>query len=251
MAPTLLIDVDGTISDSLAGIQASFRTAMEAVDHPVPDDAFLGTLAGPPMRDSMAKIGLTGERLDDAMRAYRARQTDGGWADTRMFPGWPELLDGWRADGIRLATATSKGGHFARKVLAEFGILDRFDFIGAADDGGERSQKDDVIEHTLRVLGLPADKRDVVDGTGDGAGAVANGGAGAVAGGEGGTLPGTLPGVVMIGDRIHDLHGARAFGVPCILVGWGYGPDDERERADAVAGSPEELDRLVRQMLGL
>ena len=131
MAPTLLIDVDGTISDSLAGIQASFRTAMAAVDHPLPDDAFLSTLAGPPMRDSMARIGLAGERLDEAMRAYRAEQTDGGWADTRMFPGWAELLDGWRADGIRLATATSKGGHFARKVLAEFGILDRFDFIGA------------------------------------------------------------------------------------------------------------------------
>ena len=228
MAPTLLIDVDGTISDSLAGIQASFRTAMEAVDHPIPDDSFMSTLAGPPMRDSMAKIGLSGDRLDAAMRAYRAAQTDGGWADTRMFPGWVELLDGWRADGIRLATATSKGGHFARKVLAEFGILDRFDFIGAADDGGDRHHKDDVIEHTLRVLGLPAVRRDI-DGDGGDA----------------------LPGVVMIGDRIHDVEGARRFGVPAILVGWGYGPDDERDRADAVAHTPDQLDRMAREMLGL
>ncbi|MCG7439383.1 HAD hydrolase-like protein [Corynebacterium freneyi] len=228
MAPTLLIDVDGTISDSLAGIQASFRTAMEAVDHPIPEDSFMSTLAGPPMRDSMAKIGLSGDRLDAAMRAYRAAQTDGGWADTRMFPGWVELLDGWRADGIRLATATSKGGHFARKVLAEFGILDRFDFIGAADDGGDRHHKDDVIEHTLRVLGLPAVRRDI-DGDGGDA----------------------LPGVVMIGDRIHDVEGARRFGVPAILVGWGYGPDDERDRADAVAHTPDQLDRMAREMLGL
>lgn len=243
MAPTLLIDVDGTISDSLAGIQASFRTAMAAVDHPLPDDAFLSTLAGPPMRDSMARIGLAGERLDEAMRAYRAEQTDGGWADTRMFPGWAELLDGWRADGIRLATATSKGGHFARKVLAEFGILDRFDFIGAADDGGDRHQKDDVIEHTLRVLGLPANRRDPGDG------GVGDGGANDDSSGVG---PGDrLPGVVMIGDRIHDLHGARTFGVPCILVGWGYGPDGERDRADAVAHSMEELDRMAREMLGV
>lgn len=246
MAPTLLIDVDGTISDSLAGIQASFRTAMDAVGHPVPDDAFLFTLAGPPMRDSMARIGLAGERLDEAMRAYRAEQTDGGWADTRMFPGWAALLDGWRADGIRLATATSKGGHFARKVLAEFGILDRFDFIGAADDGGDRHQKDDVIEHTLRVLGLPADRRDPGDGDSgeDGVDGAGDGGAGVGPGDR-------LPGVVMIGDRVHDLHGARTFGVPCILVGWGYGPDEERDRADAVAHSMEELDRMVREMLGI
>lgn len=243
MAPTLLIDVDGTISDSLAGIQASFRTAMEAVDHPIPDDSFMSTLAGPPMRDSMAKIGLSGDRLDAAMRAYRAAQTDGGWADTRMFPGWVELLDGWRADGIRLATATSKGGHFARKVLAEFGILDRFDFIGAADDGGDRHHKDDVIEHTLRVLGLPAVRRDI-DGDGGDSGDDGNGGNG----GNGGNA---LPGVVMIGDRIHDVEGARRFGVPAILVGWGYGPDDERDRADAVAHAPDQLDRMAREMLGL
>ncbi len=230
MAPTLLIDVDGTISDSLAGIQKSFRTALAAIDHPLPDDAFLAPLAGPPMRDSMVRVGLEGDELEEAMRVYGARQTGGGWAETSMFPGWPELLDGWRSDGIRLATATSKGGHFARKVLAKFGILDRFDFIGAADDGGDRRQKDDVIEHTLRVLGLPADRREIDgDGPGDDA----------------------LSGVVMIGDRVHDIEGAHRFGIPCILVGWGYGPDDERARADAVAHDPAELDRLARELLGL
>lgn len=221
--PTLLIDVDGTISDSLAGIQASFRTAMEAIGHPVPDDAFLGTLAGPPMRDSMMRLGLSGERLDEAMRVYRADQTGGGWADTSMFPGWPDLLDGWRADGIRLATATSKGEHFARKVLDRFGILDRFDFIGGADDFGDRHRKVDVIEHTLRSLGLAADRR-----------------------GAGG---GMRDDVVMIGDRIHDLEGAAEFGIRCILVGWGYAPEEERRHADAVARTPAELDRIARAML--
>ncbi|WP_295629450.1 HAD hydrolase-like protein [uncultured Corynebacterium sp.] len=231
MAPTLLIDVDGTISDSLAGIASSFRTAMDSIDEPVPDDDFLGTLAGPPMRDSMVRLGLSGERLDDAMVSYRAAQSGGGWADTSMFPGWPELVDGWRADGIRLATATSKGGHFARKVLARFGILDRFDFIGAADDRGARHGKDLVVEHTLRTLGLPAER--------------------VVPRGERPPKPGPGPrDVVMIGDRIHDVEGAHSFGVPCILVGWGYGPDDERERADAVADSPADLRRIVADMLG-
>ena len=55
----------------------------------------------------------------------------------------------------------------------------------------------------------------------------------------------------MIGDRIHDLEGAKKFGVPCILVGWGYGPDSERGLADAVCHSPDELDRTARELLGL
>ena len=51
--------------------------------------------------------------------------------------------------------------------------------------------------------------------------------------------------------REHDVEGARRFGVPAILVGWGYGPDDERDRADAVAHTPDQLDRMAREMLGL
>lgn len=228
MSPTLLIDVDGTISDSLPGIQRGFRDGLAAVGQPLPDDEFLARLAGPPMRESMARAGLSGTRLDTALAAYREQQRAGGWADTRMFDGWPELLDGWRADGIRLATATSKGGHFARKVLDKFGILDRFDFIGAADDAGTRQEKIDVLDHTLTSLGLPAQRREPVRPT------------------PGGPFP-----TVMIGDRIHDIEGAHTFGLPCIAVGWGYGPDRERERADAIAHDMAELDRHARTLLGM
>lgn len=244
MAPTLLIDVDGTISDSLGGIQSSFRAAMAAIDHPVPDDAFMSTLAGPPMRDSLRRAGLRGPLLDDAFAAYTAAQVGGGWSDTSMFAGWPELLDGWRADGIRLATATSKGGHFARKVLARFGILDRFDFIGAADDGGTRREKDAVVEHTLRVLGLPAQRVARTPSLDDGTTSTDRP---ATSGGDHG--PSRRHDAVLIGDRIHDIDGAHAFGLPCILVGWGYGPDDERRAADAVAATPAELDRTARALL--
>lgn len=228
MSPTLLIDVDGTISDSLPGIQEGFRIGLAAVDHPLPDDEFLARLAGPPMYESMARAGLTGDRLDAALAAYREQQHAGGWADTRMFDGWPELLDGWRADGIRLSTATSKGGYFARKVLDRFGILDRFDFIGAADDGGTRHEKIDVLDHTLTSLDLPAERRAPVPPT------------------PGGPFP-----TVMVGDRIHDIEGAHTFGLPCIAVGWGYGPDEERERADAIAHDMAELDRHARSLLGM
>lgn len=235
--PTVLIDVDGTISDSLPGIRAGFLAGLAAVAEPVPEESFLARIAGPPMVDSFAALGITGDRARRALAAYRAQQAAGGWADTRMFDGWPGLLDGWRAAGFRIATATSKGGVFTRRVLARFGILDRFDAIGAADDAGDRRAKDEVIGHTLRMLGLPAVRRagyrpddpDAAGGAGPGGSA--------------------LPGVVLVGDRSHDFAGAHVFGLPAVAVGWGYGDAAERARADALAADAAALDAAVRRLL--
>ncbi|WP_448852276.1 HAD hydrolase-like protein [Corynebacterium sp. 335C] len=231
--PTVLVDVDGTVSDSLPGIQSGVREALGAIGWPEPDEAFMDRIAGPPMYDSLRSLGMDEPTAAEALRIYRAQQHRGGWADTRMFDGWPELLRMWRGRGWTVATATSKGGHFARKVLGRFGVLDGFDFIGAADDGGDRSAKVDVVEHTLRVLGLPARRSGAPDGT-------------RLA--DAGIAP--LPGVVMIGDRSHDIDGAHAFGVPAVAVGWGYGDGAERASAEAVAADAADLDARVRALLG-
>ena len=46
----------------------------------------------------------------------------------------------------------------------------------------------------------------------------------------------------MVGDRDHDVHGARAHGIPCIGVTWGYGSPDELLSAGAVALADEPAD---------
>ena len=49
--------------------------------------------------------------------------------------------------------------------------------------------------------------------------------------------------VVMVGDRVHDVVGARENDVACIAVGWGYGSRDELESAgpDAIVESVSQL----------
>ncbi|MBV7295806.1 HAD hydrolase-like protein [Corynebacterium sp. TAE3-ERU12] len=232
--PTVLIDLDGTMSDSLPGIQAGFREAMAAIDHPVPGAEFLDTIAGPPMLESFARLGITGQRAQTALAAYMAQQQRGGWRQTSMFAGWPELLHSWRADGFALATATSKGEYYTRKTLDMFGLLDFFDVIGAADDHGTRREKDDVIEYALAELGLPATRCAAY--APDAAQAPDTRGRGPRQ-------------VVMIGDRSHDFAGAAVFGLPAVAVGWGYGPDAEREQAAAIAHTMQELDAAVRGLL--
>lgn len=220
--PTVLIDVDGTIADSLPAIAHGFRLALEAIDHPIPPASFIDTIPGPPMVETLASLGLSDEQVDRAFSVYMEHQHAGGWKRAEMFPGWPGLLRQWRDAGLQLATATSKGEYFARRTLDHFGLLEAFDFIGAAGDDGSRQTKSEVIEYTLEKLGIATNEAERPHGS-----------------------------VVMVGDRIHDFASATQFGIPSIAVEWGYGPESELASATAVASSPEDLNRVVREMLYL
>lgn len=258
-APTILIDVDGTISDSLPGIQAGFRLAMAAIDHPVPAENFMSRLAGPPMLDTLASLGLDDATVHRAMAAYMEHQAAGGWAQTTMFSGWPELLQTWKDAGFQLSTATTKGHVYAEKVLDLFGIREYFDFVSAADEQRGLITKADVIANALEHFSFStelradsfacssrsaeqADKAETEDGTrSDGSRAAPLS-----------PINGTLrTGVVMIGDRTHDFSGARQFGIPSIAVGWGYGDEQERREATRIVADMHALDKEVRALLYL
>ena len=213
---TVLIDVDGTISNSMPGIRAGLLEALDSLGVAHPNEEFLGTIAGPPMVETLAALGLSDDQIEAAFDVYMNQQRMGGWQMTSMFPQWPEILDGWRADGLQLATATTKGEYFAAKVLEMFELADSFKVIGAASNDGVRRQKADVIAYALNQLGIEA-----------------------------------TPDVLMIGDRQHDVEGARAHGIDTVLVSWGYGRPEEHAMAKAVVHSPEELDAYVRNWAGL
>ena len=83
------------------------------------------------------------------------------------------------------------------------------DFLGAASNDGKRAKKVDVIRH---VLDQAAPERPL-----------------------------------MVGDRLHDFEGAKAFGIPSVAMTWGYGAAEELELADWVARDAEELERIIRE----
>ncbi|WP_439029272.1 HAD hydrolase-like protein [Gordonia terrae] len=214
----LLVDLDGTITDSFAGIANSFRHALAEVGAAEPDPRVVAGIAGPPMIDTLRALGLEPETADEAMLAYRERYTDTGWLENSVFDGMDSLLADLDASGRTLAIATSKNETTARKILEHFGLADHFRHIAGASDDGSRRQKSDVIAHAIAQLGLPTDP-------------------------DTGHVTGP---VVMIGDRSHDVHGAAAFGIPAILVRWGYALDGEEQDATWAVGSVAEL----RDVLG-
>jgi phosphoglycolate phosphatase-like HAD superfamily hydrolase len=185
----VIFDLDGTLTDSAAGIVASFRHALGAIGAVVPDGNLAGRVVGPPMHVTLTSMGL-GERADEAVTAYRADYTTRGWAMNSVFDGIPALLSDLVAAGVRLAVATSKNELTARRIIEHFELDGHFEVIAGASDDGVRSSKADVMAHALAQL-APLPQR-----------------------------------VLMVGDRSHDVEGASAHGIDTVVVEWGYGAAD-------------------------
>ena len=218
--PVLLVDVDGTLIDSYPGIRESFIHGLTANGVDLPPEETIRGIPGPPMMDTLRGIGLDGELLDRVFTSYLDHQTSTGWLNATPFDGMAGLLDRWRDAGVRLSTATSKSEVSARRMLEKFGLFGRFDVFAAAQEDGERRSKAAVIRHALEQLGEPS-------------ATVAEGG------------PTSRDHILLVGDRIHDVEGAAQFGIRTVLVDWGYGAQDEHDRAWASVPDTAALGRLV------
>lgn len=218
MRPELvLLDLDGTLTDSAPGIVASVRHAFAALGLPAPGPEDLRRFVGPPIEESLLRHGVPAERLEEARGAYHEAFTAGGMFDNSVYDGMVDVLARLRGAGVRLALATSKPEVFARQITAHFGLEAYLEAQFGASLDAARSEKADVITYALREL------KDSPAG-----------------------LPG-LERIVMVGDRLHDVAGARANGLDCLGVSWGYADAGELEHAGAVAvvASPAELEAYL------
>lgn len=216
----VLLDLDGTLTDSAPGIVASLRTGFADAGFAVPTDEVLRTFVGPPLGASMAGVGLSDAEAALAIAAYRRDFEVRGMFDNSVIPGFAEVLGELREAGLTLLVATAKPEHYARQIVEHFG-LDTYltgglDGVHGAEPEavGEVQGKEVVVERALaHAVALGADAGEVV----------------------------------MVGDREHDVHAAAHHGVPTIGVTWGYAAPGELEAAGAaaVATTPRELRKLL------
>lgn len=213
----LLLDVDGTLIDSLPGIQAGFLHTLDELGWPHPDREFTDHIAGPPMETTLRSLGMSEELAREGLQIYLEFTRRGGWADASSFPGMLDLVRGWKADGLTLATATSKGESFARQILEREGFLEHIDFLGAAQEDGPRRHKSAVIDYVLSENMWSVDTSDIL----------------------------------MVGDRTHDIEGAAEHGIQTVAVAWGYGTPAEWATAARTAHTPEDLEGIVHDWLAV
>lgn len=203
-ADVVLLDLDGTLTDAGPGIVNCINYALDDMGIERPDDATMRTFLGPPLAATFSRhFAMTDQQVEYAIAKYRERYHDVGLFENAVYDGIPELLQQLTDSGRVLAVATSKPTYSATRILEHFDLDQYLTFIGGADLEGVRHDKASVIQHTLdelRAMGrLDPDAR-----------------------------------LIMVGDREHDVHGARAHGIDTIGVLWGYGAREELMEAGAV-----------------
>ncbi len=210
----LLFDLDGTLTDPKEGITKAVQYALKHYGIQVDDLDSLCPFIGPPLKDSFQKYyDFPEAQAKEAIQVYREYFSVKGWSQNKVFPGIPEMLGELKAAGKKLYLATSKPEVFAKQILEHFGITSYFEFIGGADLEETRVRKGDVIGYVLENCGL-SDKKEKI---------------------------------LMVGDREHDVLGAREQGIECVGVLFGYGDRAEMEACHAayIAESINELRKML------
>jgi phosphoglycolate phosphatase len=204
---TLLVDLDGTLTDPAEGIVGSFRLALAAMGRSAPPDADLRWIIGPPLRQSFVSMLGGADGAEEALAVYRARYGSTGLFEASVYDGAPEALARLRDSGARLFLCTSKPAVYARRILERFGLAGFFDAAYGSEIDGRLEDKGDLIAHILAVETLD---------------------------------PGDC---VMWGDRRHDVAGAGRHAIPTLGALWGFGGAEELRQAGAavLCAAPAEV----------
>ncbi|MCQ9277767.1 HAD family hydrolase [Streptococcus suis] len=212
MYQTILFDLDGTLTDSGQGILNSVAYALEKMGIEEPDTANLNRFIGPPLYESFSRFyQLSPEDTQSAVDAFRVYFKEKGMFENQLYPGIIPLLEELRTAGKTLVIATSKPEIFAKQILEHFGIAHYFDVIAGASLDSSRISKADVIGYAINQLeAFPKH-------------------------------------AVMIGDREHDIEGARMHQLPAIGVLYGYGSKQEFEKAGTtmIVETVQDLKRVL------
>ncbi|MEN9751140.1 MAG: hypothetical protein RLZZ600_187 [Actinomycetota bacterium] len=209
----VLFDLDGTILDSAPGILTSLVDTFKHVGIPVPPADELIHYIGPPLLSSLQeRAGLSLEDARNTLEIYRRDYRKDGAFDAAIFPGVIGLLESLQTAGIPVAIATSKPEEQTLRILEHFDLMKYLTAVSGSSEDETRSSKADIVGRALELL------RDAGADT-------------------------SL--AVMIGDRIYDVEGAAAHGVPSIIVEWGYGSPAEATGAMSTVYSADQLRELL------
>ncbi len=211
----IFFDLDGTLTDPAPGITGCIRYAVEELGF-TPEEN-LNKYIGPPLRESFRCMLATmdGELVEEAMRLYRERFARVGLFENALYEGIPDLLAELREGGSELRVVTSKPKVYADRIIDHFELREWFPFVYGAELDGARSDKGELIAWVLEQEGLTA---------------------GAAA--------------CMIGDRRHDILGAKKHRLATVGVAWGYGAEGELvdAGADRVVEHVPEVAGAIREL---
>jgi phosphoglycolate phosphatase len=194
---TIFFDLDGTLTDPKIGITKSIQYALERLGHDVPHQDELTWCIGPPLHASFVKLLGESGLADRAVLLYRERFGDVGMFENAVYAGIEATLASLADGSRRMFVATSKPHVYARRIIEHFELGSYFEHVFGSELDGTRVDKTELLQYALQTAGIdPAE-------------------------------------ALMVGDRSHDIVGARDNGLRALGVLYGYGSRDELIQAGA------------------
>jgi phosphoglycolate phosphatase len=204
---SIYFDLDGTLTDPKIGITRSIRYALTELGHHAPTEDELTWCIGPPLLPSLKTLTGSDDQAELALKLYRQRFSGIGIYENGVYPGMHDLLAVLHRSGRRMFVASSKPAIYVDRIIDHFGMRPYFERAFGSELDGVRTDKTELLSYAL---------------------------------GETGDDPART---VMIGDRRHDMIGARNNRMTAIGVAYGYGSREELVEAGAhhVCPTPKSL----------
>jgi phosphoglycolate phosphatase len=193
----IYFDLDGTLTDPKIGITRSIRYALNELGCHAPPEDELTWCIGPPLRASLKSLMGTDDLAEMALASYRKRFSEIGLYENSVYPEIEGVLVHLRKSGHRLFVATSKPRIYAERIISHFNLTAYFERVFGSELDGIRSDKTELLNFALNEA-----RNDPTH-------------------------------AVMIGDRSHDMIGARNNQMTAIGVLYGYGSKQELTDAGA------------------
>ena len=201
----LFFDLDGTLTNPAQGITNSFIYAFNSLGIEVPSYETLLTFIGPPLPVTFGKmVGLPESQVDEAIKKYREYFSTRGIFENELFDDIPPALEKLKAAGKKLVVATSKPEEYSVKIINHFGLEKYFDYVCGSCMDETRGSKTEIISYALDRCGID----DSSDNN-------------------------NKSRVLMIGDRFHDIEGAKNNQIKSCGVLYGFGSQEELKKAGA------------------
>ena len=212
---TLLLDLDGTLVDTVPDLAAALNRLMRSRGFPDFSHAETAAMVGDGVAALVRKAFAAHQREPDpaAVAEFVHDYERNAAVDSRLYPGVMESLAGLADAGWALAVCTNKPEFAARALLESLGLLRLMRAVGGGDSFPVRKPDPAHISATLAAAG------------------------------------GIPQRALMIGDHANDVAASRGAGVPCIFAAWGYGAPSMAEGAAAVARDISELAALAGRLV--
>lgn len=209
----LFFDLDGTLTDPALGITNSFIYALKYFGIEIPSYEKLCSFIGPPLPETFkTQFGFSEEKASEGVKKYREYFAEKGLLENSVYPGIPELLSKLKENGKKLVVATSKPEEFSVRIIEHFGLSQFFENVCGSLMDESRSKKDQVIEYAIERNKIKDRSK-----------------------------------ILMIGDRKHDMIGAKKCGLSACGVLYGYGDFEELKSngADTIVESVKDLEKFL------